>query len=84
MHKLPPAGHKAREMFEVADVVAIGVGERKPVIGRPALRAMGKKFFWRHQIAKRLVVLFMAANGDLQLVSVGRRGGVKVEWNFGQ
>lgn len=83
-HSLPPLGHRARSLFDVADLVDVSTGGREIPCAiwkarRLALATM------EGQPAIRRVVLFVAdaSNDQLRLVSFGRRGGHKVEWTFG-
>lgn len=83
-HALPPVGHPAREMFDVADLVAVATGEQPVPCHRPAVRKMAERAFEAMPFAKRMVYFYVRSDTDeLQLVSVGKRGGFKVEWIFG-
>jgi hypothetical protein len=83
-HLLPPPGHKAREMFDVSDLVAVSTGERPIPCAIWQARKSALATLERNPAVRR-VVLFCAdaSNDQLRLVSVGRRGGHKVEWTFG-
>lgn len=83
-HVLPPLGHVAREMFDVADLVDVALGKFPALAGVGQARAAARKFFaGADPAAKRVVYFVVRANDDLALVSVGRRLGHRVEWNFG-
>lgn len=81
-HLLPPASHPAREMFDVADLVAIGARQRDPITFRDAVFAARRFFDGADKAARRVCYIALRANGALELVSFGRRGGHKVEWRF--
>lgn len=83
MHKLPLTGSPLRQLFEVADLVAITTGEQ-PV--RPFGRALSSaRAFLRDNKAARSVVFIAleAATDNLCLYRVGNRGGHKRLWVFG-
>lgn len=82
-HLLPPEDHPAREMFDVADLVAIGTGQA-PVIEFRNVRFASRRLFEANPAARRAFYIAARANDDLVLVSVGRRGGIKQHWKFGQ
>ena len=85
MHHLPPTDHPAHGMFDVADLVAIGTGEAQPYLFRDALYA-ARNTFSEAKAAKvkinRLYYIVLRANDALWLISVGRRGGWRREWQF--
>lgn len=83
MHRLPPQGSEARECFDISDLVAIGTGERQA----PTLieaRASAKRFLAASKAsgAKRVFSIVLRGNDDLELVSIGPRGGWKPIWKF--
>lgn len=83
-HLLPPQGHPAREMFDVADLVDVGLGKRAVHCAIWQVRRSALATLESNPAARRVVLFCVdASNDQLRLVSVGRRGGVKVEWTFG-
>lgn len=83
-HLLPPAGHPAREMFDVSTLVDVATGKEPVHVNRHALRKKAERAFEATPFAKRMVYFYVRSDNDqLQLVSVGKRGGFKVEWTFG-
>ena len=83
-HVLPPAGHPAREMFDVTDLVAVSTGKRPVHCNRHAVRKLAMRALEATPAADRMVYFYVRGDTDeLQLISVGRRGGFKVEWRFG-
>lgn len=83
-HVIPPVGHKAREMFDVADLAAIGTGAQPVRCNIWELRRMAKEAIAATPGAKRMVYFRVDSSNDkLQLVSIGARGGWRVEWTFG-
>lgn len=75
-------------MFDVADLVAIATRERDPIFLDQAKRSARRTFAYdRHPgggAIKRIMFIIMRSDNDqLELISVGKRGGHKVEWRFG-
>jgi hypothetical protein len=81
-YALPLSGTAAREMFDMNDLVLIGSGDVVPLDLNETLRA-AKRTFPKVPCARRLNYIVLRADDRLQLISVGRRGGWKVMWNFG-
>lgn len=83
-HVLPVAGHPAREMFDVADLVDVATGKQPVQCNRHVVRKLAIRALEATPAANRMVYFYVRGDIDeLQLVSVGRRGGWKVEWRFG-
>lgn len=83
-HLLPPLGHPARDLFDVQTLVDIATGKEPVHCHRYALRKLAERSFAAMPAAKRLAYFYVRPDNDqLQLVSVGKRGGFKVEWVFG-
>lgn len=82
-HLLPPASHPARALFDVADLVAIGTGVVPP-IDLPDAKRSARAAFAANPAVRRLCYIVMRAESDmLELISVGPRGGHRIEWKFG-
>jgi hypothetical protein len=83
-HLLPPQDHPVREMFAVADLVAVSTGKVPVCCGKPQARRSALRTMEANPAVRR-VALFCAdpSTDELRLVSVGRRGGVRTEWTFG-
>ena len=83
-HILPAQGHPAREMFEVSDLVAVSMGERPVPCENHQVRRSASETFSRCKAARRVTFFKVnPSNDQLELVSVGRQGGIKREWVFG-
>lgn len=82
-HLLPPLGHPARDMFDVADLVAIGTRQRDPLTLPQAKAAARRTFAAMGPAARRASFLVIRGDGMLDLVSIGRRGGWIRHWRFG-
>lgn len=82
-HLLPPQGHAARDMFDVAHLVDVATGKLPVRDSIPRLRAHALATM--AETAVKRVVCFHAdaATDALRLVSFGPRGGMRVEWVFG-
>lgn len=81
-HALPPADSPIRELFEVSQLAAIGLGQEPvPLFGHALMRARKAV----REPAVRAIVFFAVAvqNDQLGLYRVGKRGGWKRLWNFG-
>lgn len=85
MHHLPPHNHPAREMFAVEDLVDVTLGRTPVLAGLYQAKNAARRFFEGADHAAKRVIYFCIdpTNDQLRLVSVGRRGGAKVEWTFG-
>lgn len=84
-HLLPPPGHKAREMFDVSDLAAIGTKQRQAPLFRDCLASAKRSFAADTSGAmKRIMFICLRADDSLWLISVGRRGGWRKEWDFSQ
>lgn len=82
-HLLPPAGHPARELFDVADLVAIGTGARAvPVLRQASYDA--RRYLKAQDGVKAVVTFAVQADDTFGLFQIGRRGGVKRLWVFGK
>jgi hypothetical protein len=85
MFLLPPPAHPIRELFEVADLVPFG--QRRPEKLPPVrweLRRNAMRFLEANPAARRVVGFVLCADDSVRLASVGRRGGIKLLWNFGR
>lgn len=87
-HDLPLVGTKQRDMFDVADLVAIATGDRAPTDGFLGAKAKARRTFALYAQAaacppSRLCYIVLEGDDRLSLVSVGPRGGLKREWTFG-
>lgn len=82
-HLLPPAAHPARELFDVAHLAAIATGEQ-PLITLPGALFSARRAFEANPAIKRLAYIVLRAENDqIDLITVGRRGGWRKEWRFG-
>lgn len=86
-YALPLAGSPQREMFAVEDLIAIEAGQFIPP-SLPEARQMAREAFERYRGARiqpqRLIYIVLRGDDALELISIGRRGGWKREWRFGQ
>lgn len=83
-HALPPLGHPARELFDVQTLVDVATGKEPVHCRRHTLRRAAEKSFTAMPAVKRMAYFYVnPSNDDLQLITIGRRGGFKVEWTFG-
>ena len=83
MLTLPPQGHPARELFDVADLVAMTTGEQ-PLAVLPGALFSARRFLAANPAARRVACIVLRAENDqIDLITVGRRGGWCKEWRFG-
>lgn len=84
--KLPAKNSPVRELFEVAhlaEIAAPAVRHKLPTLGEARRQSYG--IFEKSKYSpKTITYIVLRANGDVQLVSFGRKGGFRVRWNFGQ
>lgn len=83
MHSIPPHSHPAREMFSLEDLVAVSNGQIPVHCSKAALRRMATPLFKNKAIKRLVYFLVDGSNDQLQLASIGPRGGIKIEWTFG-
>lgn len=87
MFHLPTTGHEARDLFDVASVVETlnPVNAGKLLTTLEARRAAERTFEADTTGAMRRVcfVIVRADSDERWLISFGRRGGWRKEWNFG-
>ena len=83
-HTLPPLSHPARELFAVADLAAVGTGSVPVLAGLHRARKAALRLLDAMPAARRVALFHVRAEDDmLELVSVGRKGGIRREWVFG-
>lgn len=83
-HLLPPAAHPARALFDVADLAAIGTGERPIPTEINYLRRMALATLAGSSVASRVAFIRLNPSSDqVELVTFGRKGGWRREWTFG-
>jgi len=82
---LPPASHAAREMFDVAHLAEIcSPANRGNMLTLRNALIQARRTFDATFSIKGLNVICMNAAGEVLLLSIGKRGGKKVAWNFGK
>ena len=85
MFHLPPQDHKARELIDVGSLAEVlnpvNVAKLLPVY---QARSQALKAFEADKAMKRIVMVVIRYDtAERWLVSFGRKGGWKKEWNFG-
>jgi hypothetical protein len=82
-HALPPQGHPTRELFQVADLVAITLGQ-EPVLTLGRALPSARRTLGANKAARAVMVIALnSATDNLELIRVGKRGGWKRLWVFG-
>tara|TARA_B110000211_G_C13572141_1_gene332486 strand:+ start:158 stop:412 length:255 start_codon:yes stop_codon:yes gene_type:complete len=79
-HLLPAVGTEARNCFDVAHLAEMVVSRQYVTLAES--RQAARKIFSQGGI-NRVNTITLMANGDLNLLSWGPRGGRKVLWKFG-
>lgn len=85
MFNIPVQGSKAREMIDVGSLVEM-LNPKNAALLMPTWLAVKKsrEVFANDKAVKRICYVVLRADTDERwLISVGRRGGWKKEWNFG-
>jgi hypothetical protein len=82
-YPVPTANDPRREMFDMMDLVDILSGDRIPLDLQTALRSAKRTFFGGNRHILKLNYIVLRADDQLELISVGRRGGWKTLWKFG-
>lgn len=81
-HTLPPVGHPARELFDIADLVAIATRQRDPIWLPDAKRAARETFATNPSVRRVAFIIMRSDNDELELVTFGRRLAFRREWRF--
>lgn len=82
---LPPKGHPAREMIDIQHIASLGDVQnqfRLPTIRQ--VKENAARAFAADPAIRRVNSLVLRANGNLDLISFGPRGGAKTMWKFGR
>lgn len=85
MFHLPTKGHKARKLIDIAslaDILNPANALKLPVTWQ-AVRQSITAFEADPAIRRICYVVLRADNDERWLISVGRKGGWRKEWNFG-
>ena len=83
MFSLPPANHPARTMFDVEDLVSVGCNGLGATTLPDAKRVAREMFATQHSPAlSRVCFIVLRADDAVHQISIGPRGGVRVEWVF--
>lgn len=91
MFKLPTPGTLARDLLgdleHVAELLHPDKRADLPTFGRAVMR--GRRFMMENKAAKHIAIICHgncnkpSQNGQIVLITVGRRGGHKLQWVFG-
>lgn len=84
---LPPVDSELREAFQMEDLIAIHRGQYVPPVLAEA-KALAREAFERFKGAaikpKALIYFVLRGDDNIELISIGPRGGWKRLWRFGQ
>lgn len=82
---LPPTDHPARPLVDVADLAEMcSPQNRAKLPSYQQAKAAAWGYFKANQAAKRVHVVTLRMDGQLQLIAFGPMGGHKVVWKFGK
>ncbi len=82
---LPPQTHAARELIDMGLLASLGEVENRMKL--PTLReakASAARTFAGDRAIRQVNMLVLRADGNLELIGFGPRGGRKTLWKFGQ
>ncbi|WP_174834415.1 hypothetical protein [Staphylococcus aureus] len=82
---LPPQTHAARELIDMGLLASLGEVENRMKL--PTLReakASAARTFAGDRAVRQVNMLVLRADGNLELIGFGPRGGRKTLWKFGQ
>lgn len=82
---LPPQTHAARELIDLGLLASLGEVENRMKL--PTLReakAGAARTFAGDRAIRQVNMLVLRADGNLELIGFGPRGGRKTLWKFGQ
>lgn len=82
---LPPQTHAARELIDLGLLASLGEVENRMKL--PTLReakASAARSFAGDRAIRQVNMLVLRADGNLELIGFGPRGGRKTLWKFGQ
>lgn len=82
---LPPQTHAARELIDLGLLASLGEVENRMKL--PTLReakASAARTFAGDRAVRQVNMLVLRADGNLELIGFGPRGGRKTLWKFGQ
>lgn len=82
MLALPVTASPLRELFDVADLVALGTKKASPASF--AIAKLGAQRAFSDSAVRSVNSICIRASGELWLVQFGPRGGHKKLWNFGK
>ena len=82
---LPPQTHAARELIDLGLLASLGEVENRMKL--PTLREAKASAAWTFagdRAIRQVNMLVLRADGNLELIGFGPRGGRKTLWKFGQ
>jgi hypothetical protein len=82
---LPPQTHAARELIDLAQLASLGdVQNRLKLPTLQQAKASASRTFAGDRAIRRVNLLVIRADGTLELIGFGPRGGRQTLWKFGQ
>ena len=85
MFNIPVEGSNARQLIDLPSVVEIlNPANASKLLSTLQARKVAERMFEADKAIKRVCLIVIRAENDQRwLISFGRRGGWKKEWNFG-
>ena len=82
---LPPQTHAARELIDMEQIASLGdVQNRMKLPTLQQAKARAARAFASDRTIRRVNMLVLRADGTLELIGFGPRGGRQTLWEFGQ
>lgn len=82
---LPPQTHAARELIDMEQLASLGdVQNRMKLPTLCEAKASAARTFAGDRAIRQVNMLVLRADGNLELIGFGPRGGRKTLWKFGQ
>ncbi|ASZ72353.1 hypothetical protein vBPaeSS218_00055 [Pseudomonas phage vB_PaeS_S218] len=82
---LPPQTHAARELIDMEQLASLGdVQNRMKLPTLQQAKTSAARSFAGDRAIRRINMLVLRADGSLELIGFGPRGGRQTLWKFGQ
>lgn len=83
--RLPSQDHAARELIDLHQLASLGDAQnRRKLLTLQQAKASAARTFAGDRAIRRVNMLVLRADGTLELIGFGPRGGRQTLWKFGQ
>lgn len=83
MLSLPSSSSPLRNLFSVADLAAMAAPENRSKLATLRDAINGARRMFADSAVSSVNCICVTADGNLRLVRIGNKGGIKRLWNFG-